>query len=239
MMIKSNTIDDVAKTPIEIFYHIIVLGKRLYVRANINVSKKEQYENLKHLILLIVSIVTLLIVNTAYAVYWSFLIRRFATSLQEKNEAEFYNVIYEVLLNLVLKIPLASLSEFCQGLLSLFLRRHCTKAFFKSFFNKSSKVFYHTKIENAGIRILEVENWVGEVQRLFLVIINRALNLIAFSSLMLYLSTRLFTALALYAMVSKNSIPAKAKKGILSNTPSLIHTLRFTVWDICIILHFL
>ena len=88
-MIKSNTIDDVAKTPIEIFYHIIVLGKRLYVRANINVSKKEQYENLKHLILLIVSIVTLLIVNTAYAVYWSFLIRRFATSLQEKNEAEF------------------------------------------------------------------------------------------------------------------------------------------------------
>ena len=47
---------------------------------------------------------------------------------------------------------------------------------------------------------MEVQNWVGEVQRLFQVILTRVFNLIAFSSLMLYLSTRLFTALTLYAI---------------------------------------
>ena len=108
----NNDNNAVITTPIEIFYQIVFLGKRLYKRANSHLSTEDQTKNLKQLIILILSIIGLLIVNTAYAVYWSFLVRRFGTSLQEKNETEFYNVIYEVLVNLLLKLPLSSLSEF-------------------------------------------------------------------------------------------------------------------------------
>ena len=137
----NNDNNAVITTPIEIFYQIVFLGKHLYKRANSHLSTEDQTKNLKQLIFLILSIIGLLIVNTAYAVYWSFLVRRFGTSLQEKNETEFYNVIYEVLVNLLLKLPLSSLSEFCRGRLSLFLQRHCTQAFFNSFFNSKSKYF--------------------------------------------------------------------------------------------------
>ena len=150
---------------------------------------------------LAVAIFVLLAINTAYAVYWSFLVRRFATALQEKKEEAFYSVLYEVAINLVLKVPLSSLTEYWKGQLSLKLRSICTKGLFFAFFNSKHKPFFHTNIENAGIRILEVESWIRDVQHLAIVIVSRIMNLFAFSSLMLYLSSRLFVALTLYAFL--------------------------------------
>ena len=190
----------VATSPWETLAAVLDLGQRLYHRANLGCDDAEKRAVFLRLLWLAGIVFFLLLAKTAYALYWSFLIRKFSTSLQTKDEDAFYGVLFEVAVNIILKIPLSAARDYCKSQLSLFLRERCTKAFFGAFLASNSQAFYHTNVENAGMRILEVESWISEVQRLFTVIIKRGMNLIAFSSLMLFLSARLFGALVLYAL---------------------------------------
>ena len=186
---------------LEVVWVAAELGRLLYARAMKHLAEAERRQIVYEMLGLAIAIFALLAINTAYAVFWSFLIRRFATALQEKKEEIFYSVLYEVAINLILKVPLSSLTEYLKGQLSLKLRSICTKGLFFAFFNSKHRPFFHTNIENAGIRILEVESWIRDAQHLAIVIISRIMNLFAFSSLMLYLSSRLFVALTLYAFL--------------------------------------
>ena len=118
------------------------LGRQLYARAT-NILGGRATTVVCEMVGLAVAIFVLLAINTAYAVYWSFLVRRFATALQEKKEEAFYSVLYEVAINLVLKVPLSSLTEYWKGQLSLKLRSICTKGLFFAFFNSKHKPFLY------------------------------------------------------------------------------------------------
>ena len=111
---------------LEIFWLAAGLGRQLYARATKHLGEEGRRQVVCEMVGLAVAIFVLLAINTAYAVYWSFLIRRFATALQEKKEEAFYSVLYEVAINLVLKTA-SSLSEYWKGQLSSKLRSICTK----------------------------------------------------------------------------------------------------------------
>ena len=199
--LKKNTADYASTdSPIKIFRAAWRLGKRLYDRANEGCTEAEVKTVRTTFIFYAVSILALMIVKTGYSLYWSFVIRRFTTSLQEKDSETFYKVLVEVMVLLLLNVPLSVGKDYCRGFLTLFLRRRFTKALFGAFLNSSSNAYYHTTLENAGMRILEVEDYVGNVQRVVLKLLRRRADLVAFSSLMVYLSFRLFGALAMYSL---------------------------------------
>ena len=199
--VKKNSADHASTdSPIKIFRAAWTLGKRLYDRANEGCTEAEVKTVRNTFIFYAVSILALMVVKTGYSLYWSFVIRRFTTSLQEKDSETFYKVLVEVMVLLLLNVPLSVGKDYCRGFLTLFLRRRFTKALFGAFLKSSSNAYYHTTLENAGMRILEVEDYIGNVQRVVLKLLRRGADLVAFSSLMVYLSFRLFGALAMYSL---------------------------------------
>ena len=54
---------------------------------------------------------------------------------------------------------------------------------------------------NSSLRLLEVEVWIEEIQALVMVLLQNIFDLVAFSSLMFFLSLRLFGALFTYSLL--------------------------------------
>eukprot|EP00927_Polykrikos_kofoidii_P058049 TRINITY_DN5233_c0_g2_i1.p1 TRINITY_DN5233_c0_g2~~TRINITY_DN5233_c0_g2_i1.p1 ORF type:complete len:619 (+),score=92.50 TRINITY_DN5233_c0_g2_i1:268-2124(+) len=167
------------------------LGHRLYTRGG--------DRSVRPLLLQALLLVVLLICNTGVSLWFSFVLRAFTTALQEKKETDFYLALADVTKVIAVMVPAHAGKSYASGYLSLFLRRRFTKELFREYFN--NKAYFHLQAENASLRLLEVEAWIQEVQKLFTVVLQKILDLVAFSSLMFFLSFRLFGALFTYSLV--------------------------------------
>lgn len=167
----------------------LALSHRLYIRGGDC--------SFRPLLLQILLVVVLLICNTGVSLWFSFALRAFTTALQEKKEVDFYTALIDILKVIAVMVPAHSGKKYAAGQLSLFLRRRFTTELFREFFN--NRVYFHLHVENASLRLLEVEVWIEEVQKLVTTVVQKFLDLIAFSSLMFFLSLQLFGALFTYS----------------------------------------
>ena len=178
-------------SPWSLLIAVLSLGRRLYTRGG---SASISALSLQVLLLLV-----LLVCNTAVSLWFSFVLRSFTTALQEKKPTDFYEALYDVVKVVVLMVPAHAGKRFAAGRLSLFLLDRFTTAMFRDFFTNCA--YFHLKVPNASLRLMEVDTWIQEVRDLVLVIVQNILDLLAFSSLMFFLSVRLFGALAAYSLV--------------------------------------
>ena len=73
----------------EIFWLAAGLGRQLYARATKHFEEDERRRVVWEMVGLAVAIFVLLAINTAYAVYWSFLIRRLLQPFKRKKKKHF------------------------------------------------------------------------------------------------------------------------------------------------------
>ncbi len=153
---------------------------------------------LRRLGLLVAALVCLLATNTALSVHYSFVVRGFTSALQEKRDADFYDTLQYFMIVIMLWVPLDALKTYTSGKLTLLLTRLLLSRLMRDFLTDDA--FYHVQVENAGLLVLEAEKWVLKVQKLCMAVLTCLLDLVAFSSLMFFLSGKLWLALSCYSL---------------------------------------
>ena len=178
---------------LRVFQDVLVLSKRLWYR-----EANSKSTSTRHLVILVILNVALLAVNTGMSLWFSYVIRAFTTALQEKKEQVFWNSLWQVMMVISLCVPLDAAKQFCSESLSQILRQEFTVALFQDYL--SSRSYFHIKnVPNAGVRAIEVDSWVSSSLSIVMTFLQHIMNLVAFSGLMMYLSTRLFGALFIYS----------------------------------------
>jgi len=166
------------------------LGQRLYARSG---------ERPRSFFLQTLLLILLLGCNTAVSLWFSYALRAFTTALQEKKEEAFWAAMWYIMQVIAVMVPAHAGKRYAAGQLSLFLRQRFTTALFRDFF--SNRNYFAIEVPNASLRLVEVEGWVEEIQTLGMTVLQSLLDLLAFSSLMFFLSMQLFGALATYSFI--------------------------------------
>ncbi len=126
------------------------------------------------------------------------------SSLSAKDEARFWQTIWQFLAVLIVYVPLFAGFSYCQSKLGLFWRKWLTNRFLNRYFGDRS--FYHLsnsngEIDNPDQRISEdIRSFTQDSLLFLLVVIQSVLQVIAFSGVLWAISPNLVIFLIIYAL---------------------------------------
>ena len=144
--------------------------------------------------------IAMLVVATAMDIKFALLISSWTNAMTEKDIDNFYSITYSIGWYLAAWLPVTSAESFLMNSLSIQLQHRFSHSLIERYFK--SKAYFHVQnVPNAGVRTLEVGDWIKKTQKLTFKFFTHVMNLISYSTLLVYIGWSLFGTIAIFSLV--------------------------------------
>ncbi|EED90808.1 ABC transporter, partial [Thalassiosira pseudonana CCMP1335] len=150
------------------------------------------------------TLVVLAVISSGISVYFSYLVRDFYSALTEKRIHDFWRVMIQFVVSMVVFVPIDVMYQFVRVKLQISWRKWLTERVMSLYFR--NKVYYalerKSEVDNPDQRMAEdIKSFTEFSLSFFLLVIDTSLDLAAFSVILTLIMPELFIALFVFAIL--------------------------------------